>query len=221
MQSCCNSLSKPKSAWLASRRRNLLSLENLSKHQTIRFDACKIRAIANDIKHSKSQSALDLSIHKCKNFSAIALRVEGRWCFQLAFLKGVRGGFRKLRTAAELESVLDRWSVSGMGSSNKVEEEHGENGIDERESKRAKLDTVLAPQEQIVKSSGFANRALRSVLKGIRVARYLARHNNKRYFTLCIARGIPFRCCRLIFQLSASVQFLLSKRFRIMPSLGK
>ena len=52
-----------------------------------------------------------------------------------------------------------------MGSSNKGNEEQ-ETSLDERESKRVKIDQPILPQEQIVKVSGFGNRALRSVLKG-------------------------------------------------------
>lgn len=51
-----------------------------------------------------------------------------------------------------------------MVSSNKGTEDQ-ENSLDERESKRVKLDAPNIPQEQIVKVSGFGNRALRSVLK--------------------------------------------------------
>ena len=71
----------------------------------------------------------------------------------------------KLRATGDPEGILERWNISGMVSSNKGHDDQ-ETSVDERESKRMKFDAPSIPQEQIVKVSGFGNRALRSVLKG-------------------------------------------------------
>ena len=63
-----------------------------------------------------------------------------------------------------------------MGSSNKGNEDQENGSLDERESKRVKLDAPVIPQEQIVKVSGFGNRALRSVLKGMSLVCPRAEH---------------------------------------------
>ena len=73
--------------------------------------------------------------------------------------------FCKVSATGDVEGVLEGWNISGMGSSNKGNEEQ-DTSLDERESKRVKFDAPSIPQEQIVKVSGFGNRALRSVLKG-------------------------------------------------------
>ena len=82
----------------------------------------------------------------------------------------------------ESDGQLDRWSVSGMVSSNKGDDEHLDNGLDERESKRVKIDAPVVTQEKIVKVSGFGNRALRSVLKGTHLSRDL------KIRTVCLER---------------------------------
>lgn len=79
--------------------------------------------------------------------------------------RACKGEVKRVWATGDAEGVLDRWNVSGMVSSNKGTEDQ-ENSLDERESKRVKLDAPNIPQEQIVKVSGFGNRALRSVLKG-------------------------------------------------------
>lgn len=68
--------------------------------------------------------------------------------------------------AGESDEPLHRWSDLVMGSSVKGEEETEDSSLEERESKRVKVEAPAAKPEQIVKVSGFGNRALRSVLKG-------------------------------------------------------
>lgn len=72
---------------------------------------------------------------------------------------------RRVRSAAEGPGFTDHWPVAdNMASPSPVDREEIERE-EARHPKRPRLDDQV-DQEQIVRGTGFANRALRSVLKG-------------------------------------------------------
>ena len=170
MRCSCRISTQPRSAFLGALPNRYASLRaKADTTWTLRQFQSKATYIKPDRPRTSSKLSGQTSL-----YSLLAL--HSRCLFERPSSKGGTRSYCKHWATGDTEGVLDRWNVSGMGSSNKGNEDQENGSLDERESKRVKLDAPVIPQEQIVKVSGFGNRALRSVLKGMSLVCPRAEH---------------------------------------------